>query len=138
MITEIDRSALESELRAALTHLYDPAALRDSRLMALLGLETRADAIVALRRLLLDTIESLKPADDVPAQSRSWRYYHILHGRFTEQLTQFEVGKDLGLSVRQLRRQEKRALAVLADKIWRRYKLDKRRASERAGTARAR
>ena len=92
--------------------------------MALLSLETRSDAIVALRRLLLDTIESLKPADDEPAQSRSWRYYHILHGRFTEQLTQFEVGNDLGLSVRQLRRQEKRALAVLADRIWTRYKLE--------------
>ncbi len=129
MLTEIDRASFESELRAALTHLYDPAALRDSRLMARLGLETRADAIVALRRLLLDAIESLKPADDVPAQSRSWRYYHILHGRFTEQLTQFEVGNDLGLSVRQLRRQEKRALAVLADKIWMRFKLEN---SERA------
>ena len=124
MLTEIDRSSLESELRAALTHLYDPAVLRDSRLMALLGLESRADAIVALRRLLLDTIESLRPGDDEPTQSRSWRYYHILYGRFTEQLTQFEVGNDLGLSVRQLRRQEKRALAVLADKIWRRYKLE--------------
>ena len=123
MLTEIDRASLESELRAALTHLYDPAALRDSRLVALLGLQSRADAIVALRRLLLETIESLRPGDDVPAQSRSWRYYHILHGRFAEQLTQFEVGNDLGLSVRQLRRQEKRALAVLADKIWRRYTL---------------
>ena len=120
----LSRSYFENELRAALTNLYDPAALRDSRLMALLSLDTRADAIVALRRLLLEAIESLKPADDVPAQSRSWRYYHILSGRFTEQLTQFEVGKDLGLSVRQLRRQEKRALAVLADKIWTRYKLE--------------
>jgi len=123
MTTETDRSAFEHELRAALTHLYDPAALRDSRLMTFLSLESRADAIVALRRLLLDTIESLRPGDDVPAQSRSWRYYYILYGRFTEQLTQFEVGNDLGLSVRQLRRQEKRALAVLADVIWTRYKL---------------
>ncbi len=125
MLTEMDRASLESELRAALTHLYDPAVLRDSRLMALLGLESRADAIVALRRLLLDTIESLKPGDDEPTQSRSWRYYHILYGRYTEQLTQFEVGNDLGLSVRQLRRQEKRALAVLADKIWARFKLER-------------
>ena len=123
MLSEIDRASLESELRAALTHLYDPAALRDSPLMALLGLETRADAIVALRRLLLETIESLRPGDDAPAQSRSWRYYRILYGRYTEQLTQFEVGNDLGLSVRQLRRQEKRALAVLADLIWMRYRL---------------
>ncbi len=133
MLTEIDRSSLESELRAALTHLYDPAALRDSRLMALLGLENRADAIVALRRLLLEAIESLKPADDVPTQSRSWRYYHILSGRFTEQLTQFEVGNDLGLSVRQLRRQEKRALAVLADLIWTRYKLESAEAASAPG-----
>ena len=124
MTTEIDRASLESELRAALTHLYDPAVLRDSRLLALLGPETRADAIVALRRLLLDTIASLKPDDEAPAQSRSWRYYHILHGRFTEQLTQFEVANDLGLGVRQLRRQEKRALSVLADRIWARYKLE--------------
>ena len=123
MLTEIDRSALESELRAALTHLYDPAALRESRLMAPLGLEARADAIVTLRRLLLDTIASLKPDDETPAQSRSWRYYHILQGRFAEQLTQFEVANDLGLSVRQLRRQEKLALAVLADEIWAHSKL---------------
>lgn len=122
MITEIDRDSLESELRAALAHLYDPAVLRDSRLLAHLGLEKRADAIVALRRLLLDTIESLKPDDEAPAQSRSWRYYHILYSRYTEQLTQFEVANDLGLSVRQLRRQEKLALAVLADRIWARYK----------------
>lgn len=124
MITKIDRSAFEHELRAALTHLYDPAALRDSGLMALLGQETRVDAIVALRRLLLETVESLKPDDEAPSQSRSWRYYHILYGRFTEQLTQFEVANDLGLSVRQLRRQEKRALVVLADLIWTRYKLE--------------
>ena len=133
MTREIDRASFDSELRAALTHLYDPAALRDSRLMALLGLETRADAIVALRRFLLDTIESLKPDDEAPAQSRSWRYYHILHGRFTEQLTQFEVGNDLGLSVRQLRRQEKRALAVLADKIWTRCKLQSAEAASAPG-----
>ena len=135
MTTETDRSAFEHELRAALTHLYDPAALRDSRLMALLGLETRADAIVALRRLLLDTIESLKPDDEVPAQSRSWRYYHILYGRYTEQLTQFEVGNDLGLSVRQLRRQEIRALAVLADLIWTRYELESAEPTSAQGPA---
>ena len=57
---------------------------------------------------------------------------------FTEQLTQFEVGKDLGLSVRQLRRQEKRALAVLADKIWTRYKLASAEPDSAPGPASAR
>ena len=98
--------------------------MRDSRLVNLFGLDSRADAILALRRILLNAIESLKPDDDVPAQSRSWSYYHILSGRYKEQFTQVEVGSDLGLSVRQLRRQEKRALQVLADRLWTRYNLD--------------
>lgn len=116
------RSDFEDALRKALSNLYDPAGLQGSRLVALLGLGDRADAIVALRSALLAAIESLRPGEDVPTQSRSWRYYQLLYGRYTEQLTQFEVANDLGLSVRQLRRQEKLALAVLGDKIWKRYK----------------
>ena len=124
MNKSLDRDTFENELRTALIHLYDPAVLRDSRLVNLFGLDSRADAILALRRILLNAIESLKPDDDVPAQSRSWSYYHILSGRYKEQFTQVEVGSDLGLSVRQLRRQEKRALQVLADRLWTRYNLD--------------
>ncbi|MCY4538637.1 MAG: response regulator [Chloroflexi bacterium] len=122
MSETISRSDFEDALRKALSNLYDPAGLQGSRLVALLGLGDRADAIVALRSALLAAIESLRPGEDVPTQSRSWRYYQLLYGRYTEQLTQFEVANDLGLSVRQLRRQEKLALAVLGDKIWERYK----------------
>ena len=121
MNKSLSRTIFEDELRTALIHLYDPAVLRDSRLVNLFGLDGRADAILGLRRTLIEAIESLKPGDDAPAQSRSWRYYHILVGRYTEQFTQVEVGSDLGLSVRQLRRQEKRALQVLADRLWTRY-----------------
>ena len=124
MNESIGRSDFEDELRATLTNLYDPAVLRDSPLVNRFGLDSRADAIVALRRILLNAIESLKPDDEAPAQSRSWSYYHILSGRYKEQFTQVEVGSDLGLSVRQLRRQEKRALQVLADRLWTRYNLD--------------
>lgn len=124
MTETISRSKFEAELRGALAQLYDPAALRGSRLIACLGLDNRSDAVSALRRILVEAIEALKPEDQAPAQSRSWRYYHILYGRYTEQLTQFDVANDMGLSVRQLRRQEKRALGVLADKLWTRYKLE--------------
>ena len=124
MNKSLSRTIFEDELRTALIHLYDPAVLRDSRMVNLFGLDGRADAILALRRTLIEAIESLKPSDDAPAQSRSWRYYHILVGRYTEQFTQVEVGSDLGLSVRQLRRQEKRAFQVLADSLWARYKLE--------------
>ncbi len=119
----LSRSTFENELRTALTHLYDPAVLRDSRLVSLFGLDSRADAVIALRRILIEAIESLKPSEEVPHQSKAWRYYHILFGRYTEQFTQLEVGSDLGLSVRQLRRQEKLAVMVLADTLWTQYSL---------------
>ena len=119
----IGRADFEDALRTALSKLYDPAALRDSRLIVHLGLETRADAARVLRHQLLSAIESLRPDDDVPAQAKSWRYFHILHDRYREQFTQMAVAGDLGLSVRQLRREEKRALGVLADRLWAQHKL---------------
>ncbi len=124
MSETISRSDFEDALRRALSNLYDPAVLQDSALVSALGLDARADAIVALRSILLAAIESLRPGEDVPTQSKAWRYFHILYGRFTEQLTQFEISNDLGLSVRQMRRHEKRAFQVLADSLWARYKLE--------------
>jgi len=111
------------ELRRALYHLYDPAALRGSPLVGLLGLEQRGDPPSALRRTLLEAIESLRPGPHVPPQSNAWRVYHLLSQRFTEQSTQREVATDLALSIRQLRRQEQLALRVLADYLWNRYNL---------------
>ena len=109
----LNRSAFENELRTALTHLYDPAVLRDSLLVNRFGLDSRADAIVALRRILVEAIEALRPSDGAPPQSNAWRYYQILYGRYTEQFTQIEVSHDLGLSVRHLRRLEQRGFAGL-------------------------
>ena len=124
MSETISRSDFEDALRRALSNLYDPAVLQDSALVSALGLDARADAIVALRSILLAAIESLRPGEDVPTQSMAWRYFQILYGRFTEQLTQFEISNDLGLSVRQMRRHEKRALQLLADGLWARYQLE--------------
>ena len=124
MSETISRSDFENELRKALANLYDPAVLRDSPLVGLFGLDSRDDFVFALRRILVAAIESLRPSDDAPAHSRSWRYYHILYGRYTEQLTQIDIGADLGLGVRQLRRHEKRAFQVLVDSLWARYKLE--------------
>ena len=124
MSETISRSDFEDALRTALTNLYDPAVLQDSALVSAFGLDARAGAIVALRSILVAAIEALRPGEDVPAQSMAWRYFQILYGRFTEQLTQFEISNDLGLSVRQMRRHEKRAFQVLADSLWARYKLE--------------
>lgn len=109
------------ELDNTLTHLYDPAALRRSPLAQFFGLNQQADLIPAMQRLLTSAVEALKPGDDVPAGANAWRVYRILYYRYIEQFPQREVASDLALSIRQLRRQEKMALEVLADYLWARY-----------------
>ncbi len=112
------------ELRQALLHLYDAPELRRSPLVERLGLGQCEDPPTSLRHLLLAAIVSLKPGPGVPPQTRAWRTYQILSLRYTEQVSQREVGAELGLSIRQLRRQENLALRTLADLLWTRHNLD--------------
>jgi len=114
------------DLRRALDHLYDPVELGNSALTTLFGVDQREDTVLALRRILIGAIESLKPNADVPLQSNAWRLYHILLNRYVEQYTQRGVSTDLGLSIRQLRRQEKLALKVLADHLWSKHDLGRK------------
>lgn len=113
------------ELGKALHHLYDPNVLRDSSLMPFFGLDPRADAVSVLQRVLTDAIEALQPHDNAPPESQAWRLYYILYYRFTEQMLQREVAAELGLSIRQLRRQEKMALQILGDHLAASYDLDR-------------
>jgi CheY-like chemotaxis protein len=112
------------DLGRVLSHLYDPNVLRRSSLLSLFGLDGRSDAMSALQHVLTDAIESLKPEDGVPPGSNAWRVYRVLYYRYTEQFTQHEVASDLGLSTRQVRRQERVAVQVLADYLWAFYALE--------------
>ena len=123
------RDAFLGYLRTALTHLYDPGVLRSGPLAALFGLEGRGDRATALQRLLTDAIEACRPqgaAQTGAAQTGAgaWRAYQVLRRRYIEQLPQSAVAADLGLSVRQLQREEKLARELLADQLWARYDLD--------------
>ena len=110
-------------LRDALNHFHDPARLRRSALAPLLGVENRFDTSLALQRILTEAIESLKPADDEPYQSRAWRIYDSLHCCYVQQLNQYVVADQLGMSTRQLRREQHVALEELADRLWQQYDL---------------
>lgn len=104
-------------LRQALRYLYDPAKLRRNPLFGLLGL-AESESPSALRKILVDGIEALKPGASVSPQSEVWRTYRILSHRYVDQFSQGEVATNLGLSVRQLRRHESLALRALADYLW--------------------
>jgi CheY-like chemotaxis protein len=110
-------ATLVPEIRRALQQLYNQTELHKSPLIQLLGLGHRSQPPLALRRLLTEVIDSLKPEATVPPQASAWRTYQILSQRYVEQLTQREVARDLGLSVRQLQRHERRALRALAEHL---------------------
>ena len=124
-------------VRDALNHLYEPGKLHRSTLVPLLRIaEGReytaqgreytaqgADAPLALRRLLVTSIESLKPAADVPPNSPQWRAYEVLTYRYVQQFTQREVASQMGLSVRHLRREQEVGLKRLAAQLWRDFEL---------------
>ena len=124
MESESIRTQFAHYLRRVLTHLYDPSMLRRSPLVELLGADQRRDTIPALRRVLIDAIESQRPDEDSPSDSTNWRIYQILRHRYIEQLPQSRVASDLGLSLRQLQREEKRAREELAEHLWITHDLD--------------
>ena len=114
-----------SALRTALQHLYNPIVLRESPLLDALGVgHHRGPA--ALRDILLQSIDALKPDPGVHDDSIAWRAYRALRHRYVEQFSQGEVADVLALSIRQMRREEKRAVVGLADYLWERYNLAER------------
>ena len=105
------------ELRFLLAHLNDSVTLAESSLAAeLLDLaeadpQTRAAAI---RNLLLECVEFLRPARLGPFRSPEARPYHVLWLRYVEGLTVSQVSEELALSERQTHRELRRAEAKLA------------------------
>ena len=110
-----DKSWFLGQLRRAMAHLYDPEFLRTSPLTELLDVRDKNGLGSGLRRTLIGAVDTLKESRDLRQGSRAWRTYQILRRRYVEQATQREVAADLGLSVRQLQREEKLANEVLAD-----------------------
>ena len=111
-------------LRHALDHLYDPGSLARSPLVTLFGVAGGTQTPLALRQMLMDTIESLKPGENVPPHSPAWRAYQVLSCRYVQQFGQREVADQIGLSVRHLRREQEAALEVLATRLWAQFKLE--------------
>ena len=110
-------------LRDCLNHLHDPGRLRSSPLAALFGVAGRADTPTALRRILTEAIEALEPDPREPADSRAWRMYEAMYYRYVEQYEQEEVASQLGMSVRQVRREQRAAPETLMYRLWERFGL---------------
>lgn len=122
-MTSPSRDQFNTWVRDALGRLYDTAFLRGHDLAELLadsepcGLQ-RGEAT---RRFLLDAIHSIQPAAKTPAQSRDYRSFQILTGRYLEGRSPDEVMQQLAISRSLYFREQARALDLLANAAWERY-----------------
>jgi CheY-like chemotaxis protein len=117
-MTDSSFDTLVDHLRSALNHLYDPDELRRSPLAVALGIAGDFDAAATLQRILIDAIEALRPGTGDPPQSRAWRIYDALFYRYIRGFDRDVVADQLGISGRQLRREQRAALEVLTQHLW--------------------
>jgi CheY-like chemotaxis protein len=121
-------------LRDALNHLYDPDRLRRSSLAQVFNVADRFDTPSALRHILTEAIESLKPEAGEPPRSHNRQIYDLLLYRYVQQFSQQEVADQLGMSVRHLRREQRSALETLTYHLWEQFDLEKRFDEDTEGT----
>ncbi len=112
--------AFVEQVKQALEHLYDFAALQQHPLARYYDLDSDLSAKSAghkLRYDLIKAIESLKPQPDLHFRDPVARLYNILHLYYVEGLNIQVTAAELGLSERQayrdLRRGQERVAAVL-------------------------
>ncbi|HVC32752.1 MAG TPA: response regulator [Chloroflexota bacterium] len=119
---DLSMSQFRDDIRDVLAHLYDRPYLQTHALGdALVSHKPGEVGGQALKGVLLEAIEAMKPAADVPYDSVPWRKYRYLYLRYVQGLPVPEIAADLGISLRQSRRYAHESLAAVADILWDRY-----------------
>jgi CheY-like chemotaxis protein len=122
--SDLDRQAFDDAVVDLYRNLYDLVALRTHYLGEVLvpaGSDLRSDRGWRLHKLLLDVVEELNPGPDAPAFSVPWRRYHLLLSRYVDGMGPEDVARELAISRRQFFREQKEALEIVADLLWRRF-----------------
>ena len=105
------------QLRTAMAHLYDFAFLQRHPLALRLVPPHVATAHTrgrALRRILLDALETLNPGPSVAIRAPEQRPYAVLFALYVEGKSEDAVAAELGVVARQVRRDRASALRALA------------------------
>ncbi|MBC7235242.1 MAG: response regulator [Chloroflexi bacterium] len=119
-MTAPDRQTFAKWTRDALRQLYDSPTLGAHPLAVLLAEKgtSALDRAQNLRRIVLESIHSLRPGPGIPADSPDWRVYRILELRYIDGLTPDEAMEILALQKSQFYRDQARALQALASRLW--------------------
>lgn len=121
---DINSNHFTVHLRRALHHLYEPDQLRQSPLAEFLSVAARVDASSALQKILLEAVEEIRPDDEEPSQSQAWMMYDVLYFRYVRGYSREAVANQLGISDRQLSREQRTAIEILAQQLWKTYQFD--------------
>ncbi|MFN3979238.1 MAG: response regulator [Caldilinea sp.] len=112
------RASFQQSVRTALLHLYDNAFLQNHPLTALWSGGQPGDRLThaqELRRVLLDSIERLRPQS--AAHGDAARAYAVLTYRCVDGLTIEEIEQKLGLSRRQTYREFTKGVEAVANQL---------------------
>lgn len=117
-----DRGELFEQVRAALRHYWGGSGISQSNLMKLRivkhRIQTDEDTPVnALRKLLADSINALRPQGERKMMSPEWTLYNILQLRFLENRRVREVARRLSMSEADLYRKQRIAMLAVTDLI---------------------
>jgi CheY-like chemotaxis protein len=118
----MDRATLLGQARDALGKLYQESLLQIHPLAGLLLPEIPvASRGIALKQLLFDVMQQLRPPHTAAYQSPSWRRYRSLFQFYMEGKSFEEIAHEQGVSERQARRDHHQAIEALGDFLWARY-----------------
>ena len=111
-------------VRDALGHLNDPGHLRTNPLSELLYVSGSTDGspAIALRRVLQEAIEALRPSSSVPSSNPAWLSYDILERHYLRDQSPVSICGTLGLSRTSFYRQERQATEAVACFLWDAYR----------------
>jgi CheY-like chemotaxis protein len=113
-----DRKRTYAHVRHALEHLYDADALAEHWLIAQLKLTHESARTGALRRYLIAAIERMRPDAQESPETPRWQMYQVLFQRYVQGTQADSLADQLGMSSRNLRRMQNRAIAYLAETLF--------------------
>ena len=107
------RELFVRELWQALAHLYDPGYHPGQLLQEQLDVSNHDE----MQRVLIQAVKDCAPDPDIPPAAAVSRLYALLRWRYLEVVTQEEVAERLNLSVRHVRREQRRAIRMIAEHL---------------------
>jgi hypothetical protein len=118
-----DREQFVEQVRAALRQLWGGPGLTQSKLLELhivrAAMTTNdGSASKALRAVLVDAIEQLRPVGERKPMSPEWTLYSILESRFLKGQSVREVANRLAFSEPDFYRKQRLAVETVAEILW--------------------